>query len=145
MASLLSHVYYSYHHHSSLQCPQILCDGDNSVIFFIIFTHAVKSKGVWPHLDSSSACLQPHATATHASGTPGTVPMVQGPVTTAGIPPIDPAVAKYEADLAEWEKDEALALNLLTQHTPDLTVIHTSTLKFSAVMWAENYQRVYRK
>ena len=42
--------------------------------------------------------------------------------------PINPAVEKYEEALVEWKKDKPLALNLLTQYIPDLTVICTSTL-----------------
>ena len=58
-------------------------------------------------------------------------------MTTAGTPPIDPAVAKYKADLEKWEKDEALALDLLTQCILDSTVVHTLTLKTTAAMWDE--------
>ena len=75
----------------------------------------MKSKGVWTHLDSSAVTPQPLATATSASGAPGTVPVAQGSVTTAGTSPIDPAMVKYKEDLDKWNKDEALPLDLLTQ------------------------------
>ena len=117
--------------------PKLSVNGDNSVIFFIRFTRAVKSKGVWPHLDGSAACPRCPITTTGATGTSGTDPTIQGPATMAGTPPTDPAIAKYEEDLANWEKDEALALDLLTQRIPDSTVIRTSTLKTAAAMWAE--------
>ena len=63
--------------------------------------------------------------------------MAQGPVTMVGTPPINPALVKYEEDLEKWEKDKALTLDLLTQCIPDSTVIHTSTLKTAAAIWAE--------
>ena len=88
--------------------PKLSVNGDNSVIRFIRFIHAVKSKGVWPHLDGSAICSQPPAVTTGPSGAPGTVPTAQGPPTVAGVPPINPAVAKYEEDLEKWEKDKAL-------------------------------------
>ena len=88
--------------------PKLSVNGDNFVIFFIRFTHAVKSKGVWPHLDGSTTCPQCLATTTNTSSAPGTVPTAQAPMTTVGTPAIDPAVAKYEEDLEKWEKDEAL-------------------------------------
>ena len=75
--------------------------------------------------------------ATGATGTPVTVPAIQGPVTAAGTPPINPAVEKYEEALKEWKKDKALALDLLTQCIPDSTVIHTANLKTTPAMWAE--------
>ena len=37
----------------------------------------------------------------------------------------------------QWDKDELLALDLLTQHIPDSTVIHTSRLGTAAAMWVE--------
>ena len=37
----------------------------------------------------------------------------------------------------QWDKDESLALDLLTQHIPDSTVIHTSGLGTAAAMWVE--------
>ena len=114
--------------------PKLSVNGDN---FLIRFTQAVKSKGVWPYLESSATCPQPPATATGVSGASSAAPAIQGPATSLGTPPVDPTVAIYEADLEKWEKDEALALDLLTQCILDSTVIHTSTLKTASAMWAE--------
>ena len=117
--------------------PKLAVNGDNSVIFFIRFTWAAKSKGIWPHLEGSATCPQPPATATGVSGASRAAPAIQGPVISLGTPPIDPTLAIYEADLEKWEKDKALALDLLTQHILDSTVIHTLTLKTTSAMWAE--------
>ena len=75
------------------------------------------------------------------------VTVVQGPATAAGVAPQmvapqttapDPAaVTTYEEVLAKWEKDEALALDLITQWIPDSTVIHTVNLLTAATMWTE--------
>ena len=111
--------------------PKLSVNGDN---FLIRFTQAVKSKGVWPYLESSATCPQPPATATGVSGASSAAPAIQGPATSLGTPPVDPTVAIYEADLEKWEKDEALALDLLTQHIPDSTVICILTLKTTSAM-----------
>jgi hypothetical protein len=39
--------------------------------------------------------------------------------------------------LAMWDKDEAVALDLMTQRIPDSTVIHTMSLTYAAAMWAD--------
>jgi hypothetical protein len=65
--------------------PSLDPTGLNWVIYCIRFTHAVKSKGVWGHLDGSSPC---------------------------------PDKSKPD-DVIAWEKDKALALDLLTQRIPD--------------------------
>jgi hypothetical protein len=39
--------------------------------------------------------------------------------------------------LAVWDKDEAIALDLLTQRIPGSTVIWTMNLNSAAIMWAE--------
>ena len=114
--------------------PKLFVNGDNIVIFFIRFTWAIKSKGIWPHLDGSATCPQPPMTT---PGTPGAAPTVQGPMTSLGTSPINPAIATYEAELEKWEKDKALTLNLLTQCIPDLTVVCTLTLKTTVAMWAK--------
>ena len=72
---------------------------------------------------------------------------MQGPATAAGVAPQmvapqttapDPAaVTAYEEVLAKWEKDKALALDLITQRIPDSTVIHTVNLSTAAAMWTE--------
>jgi len=36
-----------------------------------------------------------------------------------------------------WQKDDALALDLLTQHIPDSTVICTASQPSATAMWAE--------
>jgi hypothetical protein len=41
------------------------------------------------------------------------------------------------AELTEWKKDEALALDLLTHCIPDSTVIHTTSQPSAAAVWAE--------
>ena len=78
--------------------------------------------------------MPPPATATGVSGASSTAPVIQGPATSSGTPPVDPTVAIYEADLEKWEKDEALALDVLTQHIPDSTVICILTLKTTSAM-----------
>ncbi|KIM70963.1 hypothetical protein PILCRDRAFT_17562, partial [Piloderma croceum F 1598] len=40
-------------------------------------------------------------------------------------------------ELVTWRKDEALALDLLTQHIPDSTIIRTLSQLTAAAMWAE--------
>ena len=72
---------------------------------------------------------------------------MQGPATAAGVAPQmaapqttapDPAtVTMYEEVLAKWEKDEALALDLIMQQIPDSTVIRTVNLSTAAAMWTE--------
>ena len=57
-------------------------------------------------------------------------------MTTVGMP-INPADAQCQQDLAKWQRDEALAVNLLTQHIPDSTLVCTSTLLTAVAMWAE--------
>ena len=80
------------------------------------------------------------------SGTKSIAPVmvVQGPATAAGVAPQmvapqmmapDPAaVTTYEEVLAKWEKDKALALDLIMQWIPDSTVIHTVNLSTAATM-----------
>ena len=52
--------------------------------------------------------------------------------------PTTQAVAPTEsAELIAWRKDEALALDLLTQRVPDSTVIRTSSQPTAAAMWSE--------
>ena len=73
--------------------------------------------------------------------------VVQGPATATGVAPQmaapqmmapDPAtVTTYEEVLAKWEKDEALALDLIMQQIPDSTVIHTVNLLTATAMWTE--------
>ena len=46
-------------------------------------------------------------------------------------------MVKYEEDLDKWNKDEALAFDLLTQCIPDLTVICMLTLGNAAAMRAD--------
>jgi hypothetical protein len=84
--------------------PKLDPTGFNWVIYCIRFSHAVQSKGVWEHLDSS----KPH---------PGTKSTAE--------------------ELAVWDKDEAIALDLLTQRIPDSTVIWTMNLNSATIMWAE--------
>lgn len=117
--------------------PKLPVNGDNSVIFFIRFTQAVKSKGIWPHLNGSATCPQPPPTTTGVSEASSAAPVAQGPRTSMGTLPVNPIIAKYEANLEKWEKDEALALDLLTQCILDSNVICTLTLKTAVAMWAE--------
>ena len=117
--------------------PKFSVNEDKSVIFFTRFTWAVKSKGVWPHLDGSATCPQPLTTAPGAPGAPSVAPTIQGPTTSSGTPHIDTAITRYEAELEKWEKDEAPTLDLLTQCIPDSTVVHMSTLKSTVAIWAE--------
>ena len=105
---------------------------ENWVIFKIQFTHAVKSKGkqVYRHLDSfithPVAAAAPSTTVT--TTTLGTTTAAAG-LTTQTSPAPDPVL--------QWDKDESLALDLLTQHIPDSTVIHTSRLDTTVAMWVE--------
>jgi hypothetical protein len=78
--------------------------GLNWVIYHIRFTCAVKSKGVWEHLNRSSLCS-------------------------------DQSI--FSDTFAAWEKDEAYALDLLTQCIPYSTVICIMKLKSVAEIWAE--------
>ena len=108
--------------------------GSNWVIYRIWFTRTIQSKGVYGHLDGSD--VRPQSPSSTVSIAPVTV--VQGPATAAGVAPQmaapqttapDPAtVTMYEEVLAKWEKDEALALDLITQRIPDSTVIRTVNL-----------------
>ena len=100
-------------------------------------------KGVFGHLDGSD--IRPQSPSGTVSNAPVTV--VQGPATAAGVAPQmaapqttapDPAaVTTYEEVLAKWEKDEALALDLIMQRIPDSTVIRTVNLSTAAAMWTE--------
>ena len=117
--------------------PKLSVNRDNSAILFIRFTWALKSKGIWPHLNGSAICPQPPSTTTGVSEASGAVPAAQGPATSMGTLPVNPTTAKYEANLEKWKKDEALALDLLTQYILDSTVICMSTLTTTVAMWAE--------
>lgn len=63
----------------------------------------------------------------------GTVPRPTTPVAAEGN-----QTATTDSDkLTRWQKDEALALDLLTQRIPDSTVIRTASQLTAAAMWAE--------
>jgi hypothetical protein len=63
----------------------------------------------------------------------GTVPCPVTPVTTGG----NQTAATDSDKLTTWKKDEALALELLTQRIPDSTIIRTSNQLTAAVIWAK--------
>ena len=65
---------------------------------------------------------------TTTTTTPGTTTAAAG-LTTQTSPTPDLVL--------QWDKDESLALDLLTQHIPDSTVICTSGLGTAAAMWVE--------
>jgi hypothetical protein len=48
-----------------------------------------------------------------------------------------PATNSTVEELAVWDKDEAIAIDLLTQRILDSTVIQTMNLNSAAIMWAE--------
>jgi hypothetical protein len=52
---------------------------------------------------------------------------------------LDGSIARPKAadEQAAWDKDEAIALDLLTQHIPDSTVICTMNQPTAVAMWAE--------
>jgi hypothetical protein len=102
--------------------PKLDVSGKNWAIYHIHFTCAVQSKGIWSHLDGSTP--HPNAAAVVVEGA------VQANAAAADAV-VDAAV------LATWQKDEALALDLLTQCIPDSTVIHTVSQPSAAAMWAE--------
>ena len=107
--------------------PKLEVSGKNWAIYRIRFTRAVQSKGVWGHLDGSAPCPTP----------PVTTPPVAVTQTTGGTQQPAVTITPDPAELVAWRKDEALALDLLTQRIPDSTVIRTSSQPTAAAMWAE--------
>ena len=106
--------------------PKLDVSGKNWAIYRIRFTRAVQSKGVWGHLDGT-ARRPGTSTVTPPTDEEAEEQQQQPQVT---VPP-DPA------ELATWQKDESLALDLLTQRIPDSTVIRTSNQLSAAAMWTE--------
>lgn len=74
----------------------------------IFLTPPLCSKGVWSHLEGT-------ATKPVASGT----------------------TSPDATELAVWLKDKSIALDLLTQHIPNSTVIHTASQTDTAATWKE--------
>ena len=115
----------------------------SQAMFKVRFTHAVKSKGVWGHLDGSTPRPTP-AVATGAAPAPVAVAAQPPAAAAAGQQPA-PAAAPAatatatpgDSDEEKWDKNEAIALDLLTQRIPDSTVIRTSRLNTAAEMWTE--------
>jgi len=107
--------------------PKLDVTGKNWAIYQIWFTQAVQSKGVWGHLDGTTPC---------PTGTPAVVPpTTEGTDGEGGQPPAAPVIDT--ALLVTWQKDEALALDLLTQQIPNSTVIRTASQSTAAAMWTE--------
>ena len=123
--------------------PKLDVSGTNFAIFKVRFTRAVKSKGVWGHLDGSTPRPTP-AVATGAAPAPVAVAAQPPAAAAAGQQPA-PAAAPAatatatpgDSDEEKWDKNEAIALDLLTQRIPDSTVIRTSRLNTAAEMWTE--------
>jgi Reverse transcriptase (RNA-dependent DNA polymerase)/gag-polypeptide of LTR copia-type/Integrase core domain/GAG-pre-integrase domain/Zinc knuckle len=102
--------------------PKLEVTGKNWAIYRIRFTRAVQSKGVWGHLDGSLPCP---VTPTVQPATGDEVGEGQGNAIPVSV------------ELTTWKKDEALALDLLTQRIPDSTVIRTASQPNAAAVWAE--------
>jgi len=95
--------------------PKLDVSGKNWAIYRIRFTRAVQSKGVWGHLEGST--LRPSTPVAETAAAEG-------------------ESATVSDELTAWKKDEALALDLLTQRIPDSTVIRTANQPTAAAMWA---------
>jgi hypothetical protein len=89
--------------------PKLHERGNNWAIFALRFKMAVKAKSLWGHMDGTSTCPVP--------ANPANVTAAE---TTA---------------IADWEKNEALAQNLLGSRVPDSTAFLLANQTTAADMW----------
>ena len=119
--------------------PKLETSGKNWLLFSIRFQLAVKAKGKWGHFDGSVP--RPGGPGAAGAVGPGENESVAG--TDAADDEAEAAVAAVAAAGAEevleeqtqWDKDEDIALYLLSQRLQDSTLVSVERFRTCAAKW----------
>lgn len=127
--------------------PTLETSGKNWLLFSLRFTLAVKAKGKWGHFDGTKPRPEPpQAQEQAAEAAAGAAE--EGGAAAEGVGPDPFDLEVYQELLAEWQKNEDIALYLLSQRLPDSTLVsisryETCTEKWTAVTREYTEKSVY--